>query len=129
VTSPGWILVVDDDQDVRDVIATLLELNGYVVVGAEDGLAGLRAIRERGRPAGVLLDLRMPRMNGAEFARALREDSALATIPIVVLSGDLRAIGTDDVPEAADCLKKPCDLDHLLGVVRRAFGAAPPRHG
>jgi len=116
MTADGWILVVDDDDDIRETVTMLLELNGYRAFGASDGIKALEEMERRGRPAGVLLDLRMPHMNGAELARAMRADPSLASVPIVVLSGD--AAGSD-VPPAAAVLRKPCGVDQLLAVVAK----------
>jgi CheY-like chemotaxis protein len=116
MTERDWILVVDDDDDVRETILLLLVARGHRVDGAGDGQAALERIQQLGPPAGVLLDLRMPRMNGAEFVRAMRADPAFASVPIVVLSGDT---GAGDVPPASAVLRKPCDLDELLAVIDR----------
>jgi CheY-like chemotaxis protein len=118
MSHPRWILIVDDDDDIREALSAVLAMNGYETVGAGDGLAGLEQIRARGRPALVLLDLRMPRLNGYDFARALREDPALASIPIVVLSGDLAAIDQAQPLGVQGCLRKPIELRHLLDAVR-----------
>jgi CheY-like chemotaxis protein len=112
----GWILVVDDDDDVRDTIMLLLESQGRQVAGATDGLVALEEMARRGRPALVLLDLRMPRMNGAELAQAMHADPQLATVPIVILSGDA---GGATAPTAQAVLRKPCDLDELFAMVER----------
>jgi CheY-like chemotaxis protein len=113
-----WILVVDDDVDIRETLALLLEVKGFIAVGAGDGLEALDQIRAHGRPGVVLLDLRMPRMNGPDFARALHADPTLASIPIVVLSGDATAPDVAAELGARGLLRKPIELDELLGVVR-----------
>jgi CheY-like chemotaxis protein len=115
---------VDDDADIREMLALLLELNGYRARGAEDGLAALELIREHGPPAGVLLDLRMPRMSGVEFVRAIQSDPMLAGIPVAVLSGDPHSFSAADVPNAI-WLQKPCDSEHLLEVIRRWLPRSP----
>jgi CheY-like chemotaxis protein len=121
----AWVLVVEDDDDIREMVAITLELHGHHVFTAPDGLAALDVIREHGRPAGVLLDLRMPRMSGAEFAHILRRDPALAGIPIVVLSGDTHAFETGEAPDAAAYIKKPTDASQLLEVVDKWFVEHP----
>jgi two-component system response regulator MprA len=118
VSDGRWILIVDDDDDIREALSAVLAMNGYQTAGAGDGLAALEQIRARGRPALVLLDLRMPRLNGYDFARALHEDPALASIPIVVLSGDLAAIDQAQPVGARGCLRKPIELRQLLDAVR-----------
>ena len=121
-----WILVVDDDEDTREMLTLLLGLEGYQVAGAVDGLDALEQIRAHGRPALILLDLRMPRMNGRDFTQALREDTALASTPIVVLSGDAVAGGWPTSLDVVDCLTKPVDLAVLISTVARIV---PPQEG
>jgi CheY-like chemotaxis protein len=65
----------------------------------------------------------MPRVSGAEFARALREDPALSEIPIVILSGDVSAISSAAEVGAFDCLRKPVERAKLLGVIQRVVSA------
>ena len=118
------ILVVDDDEDVREMIMLVLALEGYQVVGAQDGLEALEKIRTHGSPKLILLDLRMPRLNGADFVRALRRDPAHASIPIVILSGDASALDAAQSLGALDLLIKPVELAQLLGVASRVLPAA-----
>ena len=76
-----WILVVDDDDDVRDVVMAILDARGYETVAARDGVEALERLRRRGGPALMLLDLRMPRMSGPEEPVAeLRANAALEGI-------------------------------------------------
>jgi CheY-like chemotaxis protein len=123
--SAPWILVVDDDEDVRDTLLVLLEMRGYGAAGAADGIDALEQIRTRGRPDLILLDLRMPRMNGEEFAAALHADPALAPAPIVVFSGDTNAVEVTRAMGARSLLKKPFDVNQLFDAVRRAIPAPP----
>lgn len=122
--SSGWVLVADDDDDIRETIVMLLELQGYVAIGANDGVDALQQIRARGRPAIVLLDLRMPRMNGSELVAALRAEPALAATPIVVLSGDTNARDVAAALGAHGLLKKPFELSALVATVHRYVGSA-----
>lgn len=119
--SSRWILVVDDDDDVRDTLMLLLDMNGYAVIGASDGHDALQQIRLYGRPGLILLDLRMPHMNGEEFAATLHADTALAPAPIVVFSGDTNAPGIASRMGAQALLKKPVDLTEIIDVVRRVM--------
>jgi len=82
----GHILVVDDDEDTADSMARLLCLWGYDGEACYDGAAALRSAGVR-RPAAVLLDLDMPRMDGYEFARRLRELRKGEHVPIVAITG------------------------------------------
>lgn len=82
------ILVVDDDPDLRDIIALVLRRAGYVVEGAADGAEALDLMR-RHRPDAVLLDLAMPVMDGRTFLEVKRGDPALAPVPVVIMSADV----------------------------------------
>lgn len=121
---PGNVLVVEDDPDVREMLATLLSTEGFYVVGAEDGLEALhllRIVRHRApeTPCLILLDLTMPRLGGNEFRRVQLSDPTVASVPVAVMSGaadieqHARALG------AVATVAKPIDCDLLLDVVRR----------
>lgn len=117
--SPGApILVVDDDADIREIMTVALESSGYPVISAADGVDCLEQLRATAaRPRLILLDLMMPRMDGWQVCAALSRDPQLAEVPVVVLTGNVRAN-----PEglcAAGFLRKPFDLPALLDVVRR----------
>jgi chemosensory pili system protein ChpA (sensor histidine kinase/response regulator) len=114
--------VVEDDEDIRESLELILARHGYAVLGARDGVDALQQIRTHGRPGLILLDLRMPRMNGEELAAVLREDAALAPTPIVVLSGDANAREVERAIGARGLLAKPVDLHALLAMVGRNIG-------
>jgi CheY-like chemotaxis protein len=83
----GRVVVVDDDEDLRDLVVHFLEESGYDAVGFADGREALAVLRRRdGRPTVVLLDLEMPAMTGWEFRRQQLADPRLAPIPVVVAS-------------------------------------------
>ena len=84
------VLVVDDDLGLRETLRALLELEGYEVALAGDGLDALRAL-EGLSPDAILLDLMMPRMNGEEFVQELSRRGRQAEFPIIILSADPRA--------------------------------------
>ena len=111
------ILVVEDNDDVREMMAVTLELEGHEVATAINGRDALNKLHTGGKPCLILLDLMMPVMNGWEFQRALEHDPDpdLRDVPIVVVS----AATTDMMKrtEAAAYLPKPIDLDQLLDVV------------
>lgn len=119
--STPWVLVVDDDDDLRDTMLMLLDMHGYTAIGASNGLDALQVIRTRGRPAIILLDLRMPAMNGQEFAAALHDDPALAPTPIVLFSGDSNASEVAASVGACKLLSKPVNLSELVSVVRHVI--------
>lgn len=87
VPNEGSILLVDDELELRQSLTAELTTRGWRVIDAADGVEALERLRAGFRPDVVLLDLLMPRMNGFEFARVVREDSRLRDIPIIVLTG------------------------------------------
>jgi CheY-like chemotaxis protein len=112
------LMLVDDDLEVREVIGAVLEAEGYAVATAADGKEALRQLFSGPRPCVILLDLRMPGMDGREFRERTVADPGLRDIPIVILSGDHEA------PQVAallgiECVMKPVDLDRLLAIAAR----------
>lgn len=111
------VLVVDDDESTRDAVQTLLELDGYRVEVASDGREAFDALVDGLRPALILLDLNMPRMNGVAFRQAQRRTPGLADIPVIVCSGCteyeryLSALGS------VVFLRKPMTVDCLQTAV------------
>lgn len=116
------ILVVDDDADIREWVAAALAIDGHAVATAGDGLEALRLLDDY-RPALVLLDLRMPAMDGPTFARRCRERFGDA-LPIIAMSAQHADQRAEPLPVAA-FLPKPFDLDHLAALVAR-YRVLPP---
>jgi CheY-like chemotaxis protein len=124
------ILVVDDDDPIRQSIRLALDIIGIEVVAVE---SGERALEAFGRVPfdGAIVDLMMPGMNGLETIRALR--ARAPDLPIVVISGSLMQAGNGvpDLLRAATemrgvtSLSKPFKLSDLLGIARATFMAAP----
>ena len=121
------ILVVDDDQAVRDSLRRSLAFNGYEVELAGDGLAALESIA-RNRPDAVVLDVMMPRLDGLEACRRLR--SAGEDLPILVLTArdavSDRVAGLD--AGADDYLPKPFALEELLARLRALLRRTQPAY-
>jgi two-component system chemotaxis response regulator CheY len=114
---PKTVLVVDDDDAVRDAIADLLELDGYAILTAGDGDAALRLLAGAPRPCVALIDLVMPRVDGWELMQAISGDAALRDITIVCTTA-----GRDEPPPGCHfVLRKPFDETELARVVRAAF--------
>lgn len=117
------VLVVDDDRDIRDLIRFALVEAGHEVAVAEDGLAALEASRSFA-PDLILLDMRMPRMDGWTFAqayRARREPQA----KLVVVTAARDAAATASAIAADAWLAKPFSLDELYAVVGERAAPAP----
>ena len=115
------ILVIDDDDAIRMTVADLLELEGYAVVTAVNGADGL-SVLERTDPALILLDMRMPVLDGWGFARALREQGR--QVPVVVMTAAQDARRWAREIDAADVVPKPFDLVDLLSAVERFYRPA-----
>ena len=112
------ILLVEDDDDIRQAMTIFLEGAGYRVVEAKDGEEALRLLRASvSRFCLVLLDLFMPVKNGWEFRAEQVADPAIAHVPVVVVSADRNARQKADTLGALDYLVKPIDFDRLLGAV------------
>jgi CheY-like chemotaxis protein len=113
------VLVVDDDPDILEVITIVLGLYDVPAVTASDGIEALAAMRGSGEFGLVLLDLMMPRMNGVDVLAAMRRDAALATLPVIVISGNYHTEQAVLAMGADRYLLKPVDVDVLMHVVSR----------
>ena len=117
--SAGLILVVDDDEAIREAVADLLRGEGYRAETAADGPAGLEAA-QRLSPALVLLDMRLPRLDGWALAGALRARAPRVPILAMTAAPDARRwaaeIGADG------WIAKPFDVDELFETIERLLG-------
>ena len=117
--SHGSILIVDDDDDIRDALTMILEDEGYKVVGAINGVEALKYLRSSGPPCLILLDLMMPVMDGWVFRSTQMQDPALASIPVIVISAFSNVPRLTATLDVVDYLQKPIDLDILIATVKR----------
>lgn len=112
------------------VARTRLEVNGFEVVTAEDGEQALARFRER-RPNLVLLDLKMPRMDGLQVCRILKADPSTRDVPIIVFSSSGCKYEADLQKclelGASDCIRKPYLAEELLAKVRLHLAPPGPR--
>jgi len=111
------ILIVEDDADLREMMAQLLTLEGYRASTVANGREALEYLSGGDKPDVILLDLMMPVMDGWEFRRQQQADAQLSNVPVIVLSA-LDQNRASDV-NAAAFLKKPLDFDRLMSLVRR----------
>jgi len=111
------ILIVEDDEDVRECLAAFLEGEGYHVMEAEDGREALVRLRSSSDVCLILLDLFMPVMNGWAFRAEQLRDPALATIPVIVISADAGTKQKATALGAVDSMVKPIEFDRLLEAV------------
>jgi CheY-like chemotaxis protein len=111
------ILVVDDDADIREVLTEVLKEAGHEVVTASNGLEALALLRAGSSPCLVLLDLMMPVMDGYLFIEAQKQDPALASIPVAVITAG-RMVEKERL-QGAELLAKPIRLPVLMAVVQK----------
>ncbi len=116
------ILVVEDDPSVRGLLHTLLSAEGYDVVTASDGLAGLVKATSS-HPALVLLDLMMPDLGGVRVLEEMQDDPELSDIPVIVVTGKVDAVpGMRDLLGDDNVFVKPFAVAELLARVGEVTG-------
>jgi two-component system, cell cycle response regulator DivK len=118
------ILVVDDNFDNRNIIAQMLRLSGFLVVVAGDGVQAIE-LAEREDPDLILMDLSMPRLDGWSATARIKEQPALAHVPVIAVTGHAMR---DDIDRALsvgcrDYLIKPIDMETLISMVFGALAA------
>lgn len=111
------VLIVEDDADVRETMAEVLESEGFDVQAAREGREALELLHRGARPDLILLDLMMPGMNGWELRAELERQRELAAIPVIVVSAMDPGPDRDTVLRAAGFLKKPFTLSSLLTAI------------
>jgi CheY-like chemotaxis protein len=112
------VLVVDDDQGLRETLEGLLQDEGYAVQLARDGVEALEQLAGF-TPAVILLDIMMPRMDGYQFARQLEQRGLRSRSAIVVLTADGRARQKAEQVGAEAYVSKPFDVPDLLAQIER----------
>ncbi len=122
-TSPAPVLVVDDNDALRENLAEALQLEGYAVTVAANGVAALARLAEDPRPRAVLLDFMLPGLSGADLLARIRGDPRLAGVRVVMTTGSvgIRALA----PGADAVLMKPFGVRELLATLRRVGVASP----
>jgi DNA-binding response OmpR family regulator len=117
------VLVVEDHDDTRLLLVTLLELRSYRVSVAADGEDAVR-VAERERPGLILMDASLPRLDGLEATRRIRAHASLHDVPVVFLSGHAEASFRAVALETGgnEYLVKPFEVDQLDAVLRRHLG-------
>jgi len=118
------LLVVEDDVSVRELIVTTLEGAGYAVSVAEDGIEGLSHLNQK-RPAAILLDVNMPRMDGFTMLQRLQADAELKELPVLMLTA---RSAPEDIRKAIhlgarDYIGKPFEPRQLLRRIDRIINA------
>ncbi|MGO9022089.1 MAG: response regulator [Syntrophobacteraceae bacterium] len=128
---PKRILVVDDEQDVRVFMTTLLETSGFKPMAATNGQEGLEMAR-RQKPALIIMDIMMPKESGIFMYREVKKDPQLSGIPVIMVSAlskktffhSLKVVDEYEgvnMPEPAAYIEKPPEADELLDVIRKVL--------
>jgi DNA-binding response OmpR family regulator len=123
--SGKYVLIVDDDPDLVETVAMMLESKGFEVGKAYDGIEGEEAIKKR-RPDVLVLDVMMPRKNGYQLCKELKSNKWTSDIPIILLTAVGEAVPTTSyshaegmATEAEDFIPKPVDAATLVEAVQR----------
>lgn len=113
------ILIIEDDEYIRDSLAELLETEGYTVNVAFNGEEGMNALRTQGKPSLILLDLMMPIKDGFQFREEQLQDPSFSQIPVVIMSAHGNIKENRERTGALAYLKKPIDIDEVLKTVEK----------
>jgi CheY-like chemotaxis protein len=120
----GPVLIVDDDLDIRETLAEVLEEHGFEVITATNGSEALKLVRSMAAPPSViLLDLMMPVMDGYRFLEERRKDPAVASIPVAIITAG-HGVDRSRLGKGALIIPKPIDLPQLVRVLHGLGGAA-----
>ncbi|MEK6651005.1 MAG: response regulator, partial [Bacteroidota bacterium] len=115
------ILIVDDDESLRKSMAITLQVKGYEILEAEDGMMGLEVTQER-RPHLVITDVYMPGMNGFMLAESIRSDPALKDTKIIMMTSAAQAAGAWRSEQDVVYLDKGFSLPALVELVSKVLG-------
>ena len=116
----GTILIIDDDQDIRESVGDCLIDSGYSVAFASNGQEGLEYLLENtSRPCFVLLDLMMPVMDGMSFRKEQLKTPGLSEVPVVLFSADPQLHKKAGPFGFQSSIKKPIDLNELLTIAEK----------
>jgi CheY-like chemotaxis protein len=114
--NPNWepLLLVEDDDDIRQELRELLEEEGFFVVEAHNGQEALDALERGLRPTLVVLDMMMPVMDGWEFLERIRSDAWSADLPVLLATA---VYDKGSLPRGVSVLQKPYNIDTLMNLV------------
>jgi two-component system, chemotaxis family, chemotaxis protein CheY len=112
------VLIIEDDEGVRESVAAILREEGYLVEEADGGAAALARLRREPRPTLILLDLMMPEMDGIDFRRRQLADPELRAIPVVIISARPDVARQAARLHVDGFLQKPMSFEELLHVVQ-----------
>jgi CheY-like chemotaxis protein len=113
------VLIVDDDEDIRDIVGEVLKDEGYRVSAVANGAEALAWLRAGNSICVILLDLMMPVMDGRQFRSEQLRDASIAEVPVIVLTADATVSDAESSIDVAEVLRKPVCVDDLLAAVAR----------
>lgn len=115
------ILVVEDNNDIRETVEDVLRTEGYRVHAVGNGREAIQALKRIDGPCLILLDMMMPLFNGWEFLEAQKNNARFADLPVVVMSAldaQTALVRGSSVVAARGYIRKPIDLDVLMRIVQ-----------
>mgnify|MGYP001091741075 CR=1 FL=1 len=121
---PCTVLIVDDERDTNDILASLVRGRGFEAIQVYSGAKAFEAI-EKAKPDLILLDLMMPNMDGWEFRAEQRRNREMTPVPTVILSADGNVDQNMEALQADGYLRKPIHIKTLLQLVERFCGPPP----
>lgn len=113
------ILVVEDDNSIRELLVELLQSEGYEVAAAVNGLEGIKYLQANGNPDLILIDLMMPIMDGYTFRSEQMKNAEWSKVPVVVMSAEANAKEKMKNFGITAFLSKPVELDTILKTVEK----------
>ena len=116
MTAEPFILYIEDERPVLELVREALKMAGHNITGATSGRQGIELMRQM-TPSLVLLDLMMPDFNGWDVYREMKSDSALSSVPVIVITAhvpDRNRTIVDNLPPVDDYITKPFDVEQLI---------------
>jgi CheY-like chemotaxis protein len=120
------VLIVEDDRDLREIFDSVLSDEGWDVVTAADGEVAIGLLEVGLQPCVLVIDLRMPRMDGWELIDRLRQRDEWRALPFVIVAAHVRVADEASQIGARWWLQKPVDIDRLVAVVDEAGASCAP---
>jgi CheY-like chemotaxis protein len=118
-TNSATILLIDDEDEMREALAEVLEDEGHIVAQAREGKMGLEYLRSNPHPKLILLDFMMPVMNGEEFCAHLNQDPNLNSLPVVLVTAASIAAKTLETMKVSGLVHKPIRIEDFLNLVKK----------